>query len=122
MKQIPGPVSFRLMIFSMGALGAVFVVGPVMTSLGALTGIASFLLAIAAITCGVYELKNQLAGIHDLQHVAFEGPAHIETWARAGGHKLTRTLLFKDEAFPHQDSANSLLVSFLRNIQNCRRV
>ena len=38
--------------------------------------------------------------IHVLQHVAFEGPAAIEDWARRFGHSITRSRLDKGEALP----------------------
>lgn len=38
--------------------------------------------------------------IHVLQHVAFEGPAAIEDWARRSGHAITCSRLDKSEPLP----------------------
>ena len=48
--------------------------------------------------------------IHYVQHVPFEGPANITTWARARSHSLTSTALFKDEALPSPDAFDALVV------------
>jgi GMP synthase (glutamine-hydrolysing) len=38
--------------------------------------------------------------LHVLQHVPFEDPATIATWARDRGHSLSHTHLYRDEHFP----------------------
>ncbi len=38
--------------------------------------------------------------IHFLQHVPFEGPARIATWARGRGHALATTALFRGDPLP----------------------
>jgi len=38
--------------------------------------------------------------IHYLQHVPFEGPGYIVTWAADNGHTLTGTRLYADESLP----------------------
>lgn len=38
--------------------------------------------------------------VHLLQHVPFEGPAHLADWAGARGHTLAITRLYIDEALP----------------------
>ena len=48
--------------------------------------------------------------IHYLQHVPFEGPANIATWAEMRGHLLTSTALFKGEALPFPETFDALVV------------
>ena len=48
--------------------------------------------------------------IHVLQHVAFEGPAAIEDWARNSGHAVTRSRLHEGEAFPDLADFDLLVV------------
>jgi len=48
--------------------------------------------------------------IHYLQHVAFEGPGSIETWARRAGHPLTATRLYEGEALPLLQEVDWLVV------------
>lgn len=38
--------------------------------------------------------------IHSLQHVPFEDPGNIESWAKDRGHGVSRTLLFQREPLP----------------------
>ncbi len=38
--------------------------------------------------------------IHYLQHVPFEKPGYIETWAKSKNHQLSATRLYLDEEFP----------------------
>lgn len=38
--------------------------------------------------------------IHCFQHVAFEGPGYIETWAKQNGHHLTATRFYLGESSP----------------------
>lgn len=58
MIQVPGPLSFRLMIFSFVSFAAAFLLGPVFTPFGAIFGVGAIFLTVASITCGVYELMN----------------------------------------------------------------
>jgi GMP synthase-like glutamine amidotransferase len=48
--------------------------------------------------------------IHVLQHVAFEGPAAIEDWARRSGHVITRSRLDKAEPLPALTDFDLLVV------------
>lgn len=48
--------------------------------------------------------------IHCLLHVPFEGIGHIQDWVETGGHFLTSTRLYNDEALPQVDSFNRLLI------------
>ncbi|MDR8394482.1 type 1 glutamine amidotransferase [Aliifodinibius sp. S!AR15-10] len=48
--------------------------------------------------------------IHYLQHVYFEGPAYIQTWAVEQGYELTGTQLFKGEALPGVEEFDALVV------------
>ena len=48
--------------------------------------------------------------VHYLQHVPFEGPANIATWAHTRSHSLTSTSLFKGEALPSPVAFDALLV------------
>lgn len=48
--------------------------------------------------------------IHYLQHVSFEGPAAIAEWARARGHELAGSLLFRGEAVPERGAFDALVV------------
>ncbi len=48
--------------------------------------------------------------IHCLQHVWFEGPAHIERWANAKGHALTATMLYDSSTLPGVESFDWLVV------------
>lgn len=48
--------------------------------------------------------------VHVLQHVPFEGPGHIATWATARGHGLTHSLLYAGAPLP-DPTAYDLLVS-----------
>ena len=48
--------------------------------------------------------------LHYLQHVAFEGPANIETWARAQGWEITATRLFAGESLPDPADIDWLVV------------
>jgi GMP synthase-like glutamine amidotransferase len=48
--------------------------------------------------------------IHYLQHVLFEDPANILTWAAAHHHPITKTLVFRDSNFPACDDFDLLLV------------
>jgi GMP synthase (glutamine-hydrolysing) len=49
--------------------------------------------------------------IHYLQHVPFEGPACIEDWAIARGHRLTSTMLYDDgESLPEIERIDWLVV------------
>jgi len=48
--------------------------------------------------------------IHYLQHVPFEGPGMIETWARAAGHHLGATHLYRGEPLPACEDIDWLVV------------
>lgn len=48
--------------------------------------------------------------IHSLQHVPFETPAQIETWAQIKNHSLSRTLLSSGEALPKQEHFDWLII------------
>ncbi|MBD3347221.1 MAG: amidotransferase [Chitinivibrionales bacterium] len=48
--------------------------------------------------------------IHYLQHVSFEDPAAICTWARKRGHSVSGTKLFKREPFPPPESFDLLTI------------
>lgn len=48
--------------------------------------------------------------IHSLEHVAFEDAAEIGAWARARGHRLTRTGFFAGEALPPLADVDWLVV------------
>lgn len=45
-----------------------------------------------------------------LQHVPFEGPAHLDAWARARGYDLTRTGVWTGAPFPRLDEHDALFV------------
>ena len=48
--------------------------------------------------------------IHYLQHVPFEGPAYISTWAGEQGYELTGTQLFEEETLPGLEEFDALVV------------
>lgn len=48
--------------------------------------------------------------IHYLQHVPFEGPASIESWALQNGHSLSATRLYAGDPLPALDRFELLLV------------
>lgn len=48
--------------------------------------------------------------IHYLQHVPFEGPGSIESWAINNGHTLTSTRLYAGEQLPALDRFDLLVV------------
>lgn len=48
--------------------------------------------------------------IHVLQHVAFEGPAAIEDWARRSGHAISRSRLDKGETLPDLAACDLLVI------------
>jgi GMP synthase (glutamine-hydrolysing) len=48
--------------------------------------------------------------LHSLQHVSFEGLAHVEEWARVKGHRISRTLLFNDDPFPSMGEFDWLVI------------
>lgn len=45
-----------------------------------------------------------------LQHVPFEGPAHLDAWAQARGHHLTCTRVWTGAPFPRVDDYDALFV------------
>jgi GMP synthase-like glutamine amidotransferase len=48
--------------------------------------------------------------LHYLQHVSFEDPTYILTWAKQNHHSITQTLLFKNESFPLMDDFDMLII------------
>ena len=48
--------------------------------------------------------------IHFLQHVEFEGPAYIETWAKEAGHSMTFSRMYRNEALPITDALDMLVI------------
>ena len=48
--------------------------------------------------------------IHHLQHVAFEGPGSIATWAANRGYALSASHLYKGDSFPAPDHFDCLVV------------
>lgn len=48
--------------------------------------------------------------IHYLQHVPFEGPAYIETWAGEKGHPVAGSLLFQGGQLPALDQFDLLVI------------
>lgn len=59
--KIPGPLSFKLMTYSMAAFVATALMAPLLDAYAAFLAVAGFLMSVAAVTCGIYELKNQPA-------------------------------------------------------------
>ncbi|WP_456384356.1 type 1 glutamine amidotransferase [Desulfolithobacter sp.] len=48
--------------------------------------------------------------IHILQHVPFEGPGHILSWAEKNGHRVTCSRLFDNPALPAPETVDRLVV------------
>lgn len=48
--------------------------------------------------------------IHYLQHVPFEDPAHILSWANKKKHSVTSTKLFAHESIPQDNSFDMLII------------
>ena len=48
-------------------------------------------------------IRGKTMRIHSLEHEPFEGLANIEVWAKNKGHKITRTLLYRNEKLPAMD-------------------
>lgn len=48
--------------------------------------------------------------IHILQHVSFEGPGFVATWANTYAHKLTTTRLYAGEVLPEHNQYDRLIV------------
>lgn len=48
--------------------------------------------------------------IHSLEHEPFEGLGNIEVWAKSKGHRITRTLLFKNEKLPETSDFDWLFI------------
>jgi GMP synthase (glutamine-hydrolysing) len=48
--------------------------------------------------------------IHYFQHVPFEGPAYIESWAEKNGHSLTSTHFYKGDELPAIDDLDWLVI------------
>lgn len=48
--------------------------------------------------------------IHFLQHVPFERPGYLETWAKGHGFPLTNTKLYENEEFPGLSAFDCLII------------
>lgn len=48
--------------------------------------------------------------IHCLQHVPFEGPGHIETWAASKGYSISYTRFYQNDPLPAEKDFDCLLV------------
>ncbi|SMO74361.1 type 1 glutamine amidotransferase [Gracilimonas mengyeensis] len=48
--------------------------------------------------------------IHYIQHVSFENPGYIKTWAEENGHILTGTFLFDGQELPSPQEIDALVV------------
>jgi len=48
--------------------------------------------------------------LHYLQHVPFENPGSILTWAKENGHAITSTQLYQNDALPEQQDFDWLVV------------
>jgi GMP synthase-like glutamine amidotransferase len=48
--------------------------------------------------------------LHYLQHVPFENPGSIITWAIENNHTLTKTAVYLDEKFPNQEDFDWLII------------
>lgn len=48
--------------------------------------------------------------LHYLQHVSFENPGTILTWANQNGHVISNTKLFKEEELPNQEDFDWLVI------------
>jgi GMP synthase-like glutamine amidotransferase len=48
--------------------------------------------------------------VHVLQHVEFEGPAAIESWASDGGHAVTKSCLWRGDPLPAADRFELLVI------------
>lgn len=51
-----------------------------------------------------------MARVHVLQHVSFEGPGSIATWASENNHTLNITHLYKNDEFPSPEDIDLLVV------------
>ncbi len=48
--------------------------------------------------------------VHYLQHVKYENLANMESWLKKHGHKVTKTLLYKNQALPSPDKFDWLII------------
>lgn len=48
--------------------------------------------------------------IQCLQHTAFEGPGNLESWAKAKGHKFSKTILYYEEDLPKMDDFDLVFI------------
>ncbi|MDT3496159.1 type 1 glutamine amidotransferase [Bacillus toyonensis] len=48
--------------------------------------------------------------IHYIQHVPFESPEHISTWANEKGHEITGTLLYTNNCLPSYSEFDMLVI------------
>ena len=54
--------------------------------------------------------KAQLRILY-LQHVPFEEPARISSWALDRGHSINGTMLFRGDEFPGQEDFDNIKVT-----------
>jgi len=54
--------------------------------------------------------KKRSLRIHCLQHVPFEGPGYIESWAQVRNHRLTSTHLYSGQRLPAVEEIDLLVV------------
>jgi GMP synthase-like glutamine amidotransferase len=54
--------------------------------------------------------KKRSLRIHYLQHVPFEGPGYIESWAQVRNHRLTSTHLYSGQRLPAVEEIDLLVV------------
>ncbi len=56
---IKGPLSFQLMVYSIACFVATVLTASFLGVFAALLSVAGFFLAVAGVTCGIYELKDK---------------------------------------------------------------
>ena len=55
-------------------------------------------------------MQKRSLRIHYLQHVPFEGPGYIESWAMVRGHRLTSTRLYAGQRLPAAEELDWLVI------------
>ncbi len=55
-------------------------------------------------------MQKKSLRIHYLQHVPFEGPGYIESWAQVRNHRLTSTPLYSGQRLPAVEEIDMLVV------------
>jgi len=55
-------------------------------------------------------MQKRSLRIHYLQHVPFEGPGFIESWAQVRGHRLTATRLYAGQRLPADEAFDWLFI------------